>query len=154
MDRTEFQELLNPLLTKLDGWPLDATLEAALNAEFPSGGAFYNSVLEACRQGDTEGWICNREAGGIRYGRVIKPGAETHGFSVDIVQMREVVGPHHVHPNGEIDLVMPTDGHATFDQRPAGWMVYGPGSAHSPAVEGGCAYVLYLLPDGAIRFTS
>ena len=75
--------------------------------------------------------------------------------------MDEVVGPHHVHPNGEIDLVMPLagadglapGGAARFDGQAAGWKVYGPGSAHRPTVSGGRALVLYLLPEGAIQFT-
>ena len=62
-------------------------------------------------------------------------------------------GPHHVHPNGEIDLIMPLEGDATFDGRPAGWCVYAPGSAHCPTVAQGRALVLYLLPEGAIQFT-
>jgi hypothetical protein len=54
---------------------------------------------------------------------------------------------------GEIDLVMPLSGPARFDGRGAGWVVYGPGSAHRPTVRGGKALVLYLLPGGAIDFT-
>ena len=42
---------------------------------------------------------------------------------------------------------------ARFDGHGAGWVVYGPGSAHSPTVTGGRALVLYLLPQGAIEFT-
>jgi hypothetical protein len=40
-----------------------------------------------------------------------------------------------------------------FDGQAAGWKVYPPGSAHKPTVSGGRAYVLYLLPEGAIQFT-
>jgi len=36
---------------------------------------------------------------------------------------------------------------------PCFWLVYGPGSAHSPTVAHGRALVLYLLPQGAIEFT-
>jgi len=92
-------------------------------------------------------------AGGIKYGRVIKPGAATQGFSVDVVDMSPIVGPHHAHPNGEIDLVMPLESGAQFDGRGAGWIVYRPGSAHRPTVTHGRALVLYLLPGGAIEFT-
>src|SRR5438046_2356742 len=76
----------------------------------------------------------------------------THGFSIDVVEMNDIAGPHHRHPNGEIDLVMPLEGDARFDGHGAGWVVYGPGSAHRPTVSGGKALVLYLLPDGAIEF--
>ena len=75
------------------------------------------------------------------------------GFSVDVVDMDEVVGPHHGHPNGEIDLVMPLEGEAKFDGHGAGWVVYPAGSAHHPTVSGGRALVLYLLPEGSIEFS-
>ena len=67
--------------------------------------------------------------------------------------MDNVVGPHHAHPNGEIDLVMPLEGDALFDDQPAGWVVYQPGSAHQPTVSNGRALVLYLLPEGSIEFS-
>ena len=96
---------------------------------------------------------CVAVAGGIRFGRVVKPEPATHGFSVDVVEMENIVGPHHTHPNGEIDMVMPLTGNAKFDGHGAGWVVYGPGSAHRPTVTDGKALVLYLLPQGAIEFT-
>jgi hypothetical protein len=89
----------------------------------------------------------------VRFGRPIKPGPASHGFSVDVVEMNDVVGPHHRHPNGEIDLVMPRDAGASFDGVRRGWLVYDPGSSHFPTVTGGRALVLYLLPGGAIEFT-
>ena len=67
--------------------------------------------------------------------------------------MTSIAGPHHAHPNGEIDLIMPLDDDARFDGRPAGWLVCPPGSAHRPTVSGGRALVLYLLPQGSIEFT-
>ena len=48
---------------------------------------------------------------------------------------------------------MPQEDGATFDGRPAGWVVYPPGSAHRPTVHQGRALVLYLLPQGQIQFT-
>ena len=74
--------------------------------------------------------MCNREHAGIKYGRVVKPGPATHGYSVDVVEMDDVAGGHHRHPNGEIDLVMPVDGTPRFDGHGAGWLVYEPGTAH------------------------
>jgi hypothetical protein len=100
-----------------------------------------------------EGWLADREGGGIKYGRIFKPADDLQGFSVDVVDMKDVAGPHHSHPNGEIDLIMPIGGDATFDSRPAGWCVYGPGTAHRPTVSHGRALVLYLLPQGKIEFT-
>jgi hypothetical protein len=72
---------------------------------------------------------------------------------VDVVDMTDVAGPHHTHPLGEIDLIMPIDAEARFDGQGAGWLVCPPGSAHPPTVTGGRALVLYLLPEGRIEFT-
>jgi len=97
--------------------------------------------------------MCNYGESPLRYGRVIKPAEALAGFSVDVVEMDDVKGPHHRHPNGEIDMIMPIDSAAQFDGHGAGWLVYGPDTAHSPTVTGGKALVLYLLPGGAIEFT-
>jgi hypothetical protein len=67
--------------------------------------------------------------------------------------MESLQGPHHAHPNGEIDLIMPLTTGAQFDNHPVGWLVYGPGTAHHPTVTEGRALILYLLPQGAIEFT-
>lgn len=133
--------------------PLDQKLGAALNAEFPVGGAWFSSAVALCRRGIAEGWLCGREAGGIKFGRAVPASDPTHRFSVDVVEMEDVVGPHHAHPGGEIDLIMPLDETAEFDGNGAGWLVYGPDSAHNPTVTKGKAMVLYLLPEGAIEFS-
>ncbi|HET9822638.1 MAG TPA: DUF4863 family protein [Burkholderiaceae bacterium] len=148
-----FRAQIASLTTQLAGRPLDAALDAWLNAAHGAGSATYREFKAACQAGVTAGWLCNREGGGIRYGRIFKPADDLHGFSVDVVDMRDVVGPQHTHPNGEIDLIMPIEGDARFDGRPAGWLVCPPGSAHRPTVSQGRALVLYLLPQGAIQFT-
>jgi hypothetical protein len=152
-NRAVFQALVSALTGDIARAPLDGALAERLNREVPAGSPPYQALLGACRAGIEAGWMCNREADGIRYGRVIKPGPQTHGFSVDVVDMADCAGPHHVHPNGEIDLVMPLQGPARFDGQGAGWKVYVPGSDHFPTVSGGRALVLYLLPEGAIQFT-
>ena len=153
MTPAKFQEILSQVTASIEGLPLDSDLEARLNSEFPADGAVAAAIFTACRDAITEGWMCNREAGGIRYGRVIKADAGLGRFSADVVDMNEVVGPYHRHPQGEIDLIMPVTPGATFDGRPAGWLVYGPDSSHAPTVAGGNALVLYLLPYGAIEFS-
>jgi hypothetical protein len=150
----EFTQLVAGVTSRIAARPLDRALEEQLQGLFPAGGPAFQSLLEACREGVAAGWMCSREAGGIRYGRVVKPSEATHGFSVDVVEMEDVAGPHHRHPNGEIDLIMPLRGPARFDGRGSGWLVYGPGTAHRPTVTGGKAYVLYLLPGGAIEFST
>ena len=151
--RETFDGLLARYISFVGQRPLDQALEQALDAQFPADGHDFQALQSACRAGISEGWLCNREGGGIRYGRVVKPTAASGGFSVDVVDMNDVRGPHHGHPNGEIDLIMPIDAAARFDGKGAGWLVYGPGSAHHPTVTAGRALVLYLLPGGAIEFT-
>jgi hypothetical protein len=154
MSPDAFRADLVELTAALAGRPLDAQLQAWLNAEHWPDSAGFGRLAQACRAGAAEGWLCNREGGGIRYGRIFKPAPDLQGFSVDVVDMQNIAGPHHVHPQGEIDLIMPIEGDALFDGHPAGWLVCPPGSAHRPTVSQGRALVLYLLPQGAIQFTS
>ena len=149
----EFTTLIAGITGRIAGLTLDSQLDARLNAEFPADGAEFNRVFEACKAAIAAGWMCNREAGGIKFSRVIKPCEAIHGFSVDVVEMTDCKGPHHRHTNGEIDMIMPLDADAKFDGRGKGWLVYPAGHAHFPTVTGGKAIVLYLLPGGAIEFT-
>ncbi|MBB1596802.1 DUF4863 family protein [Achromobacter sp. UMC46] len=149
----QFHALMREATRLVSGQPLDGGLQTRLNREAGPESTLYQNIFAACRQGVADGWMCNREGGGIRYGRVIKPAEDLAGCSVDVVDMDDLAGPHHAHPNGEIDLIMPLTGDARFDGHGAGWLVYGPGSAHSPTVTQGRALVLYLLPGGAIEFT-
>lgn len=153
MTRETFRDLIASVSGHIADKPLDKALQSELNAAFPASGPQFDAIFDACREAIKDGWMCEREAGGIKYGRVIKPGADTHGFSVDVVDMDHCKGPHHRHPKGEIDLIMPLTENAKFDGQGAGWLVYGPDSAHYPTVSGGRALVLYLLPQGAIEFT-
>lgn len=153
MSEAEFRQQMVDLTASLAGRALDADLQDWLNRELGPDSDGFRRLRDSCRQGVAEGWLCQREAGGIRYGRVFKPDAELQGFSVDVVDMDDCVGPHHGHPHGEIDLVMPLEGEAKFDGHPAGWVVYPAGSAHHPTVSDGRALVLYLLPGGSIEFT-
>jgi hypothetical protein len=153
MTQAEFTTTMASITGRIGGRSLDKSLEADLNRLVPSDGPLFQSIAAGCRAGVAAGWMCSREAGGIKYGRVVKASEATHGFSVDVVEMENIAGPHHRHPNGEIDLIMPLSEQATFDGRGPGWLVYGPDSAHSPTVAGGRALVLYLLPQGAIEFS-
>ena len=153
MSSAEFREQIAQLTRQLAGRPLDADLGAWLNAEHGTESATYRQLKQTCMAGVAEGWLCEREGGGVRYGRIFKPADDLHGFSVDVVDMADIAGPHHTHPLGEIDLIMPLDEGAQFDGHPAGWLVCPPGSAHRPTVSNGRALVLYLLPQGSIEFT-
>jgi len=153
MPSTLFREQIAELSAQLAGRPLDAHLDTWLNTQHGVGSSTFEQLKQSCETGVSEGWLCDREGGGIRYGRIFKPAPDLHGFSVDVVDMMDIAGPHHTHPNGEIDLIMPLDAGAQFDGRAAGWLVCPPGSAHRPTVTGGRALVLYLLPEGSITFT-
>jgi Domain of unknown function (DUF4863) len=151
--QAEFLEILSRIAKEIGGAKLDSELETRLNERFPAASEQFSRLSALCAQGEAEGWLLNREAGGIKFGRAVKPGKEAGQFSVDVVRMKNVAGPHHVHTTGEIGAIMPISGTATFDGKPKGWYVYPPGSGHYPTVSNGEAYVLYLLPDGAIEFT-
>jgi len=148
-----FKAQLQALTTQLAGKPVDASLGQWLNAHHGPQTATYQNLKASCEAGVKDGWLCQREAGGLKYGRIFKPADGLDGFSVDVVDMCDLAGPNHVHPTGEIDLIMPLDDTAQFDGHGAGWLVYPPGSEHPPTVTGGRALVLYLLPDGQIQFT-
>jgi len=129
-----------------------AAAAAALSAAFPVDGPAMKALAALVRRGVEEGWLCEREAGGIRFSRVAKaahPG--TSPLSVDVVHMGGP-GPGHTHPNGEIDLCFAVSGAPTFDGQAPGWVVYPPGSWHVPTVAGGVMDILYFLPEGAIAF--
>ncbi len=151
--RDRFEAAIAAIVDGIGERPLDDALEAWLNEAYPTDSQAFTNLAALIGQGTAEGWLCQREAGGIRFGRVIKPRGAAGRFSVDVVRMDDVKGPHHVHPQGEIGMIVSVSGTPEFDGRGPGWYVYGPGTAHWPTVTGGEAYILYLLPDGAIEFT-
>ena len=153
MSQQDFNSLIGDIASSLEGKTVDADMAAHLNASYPVDGPVFARLSALCAQGEREGWLMSREHGGIKFGRAIKPGAEAGSFSVDVVRMKDVKGPHHIHTNGEIGAIMPIAGAPKFDSFDAGWYVYPPASDHHPTVTEGDAYVLYLLPDGAIEFT-
>jgi hypothetical protein len=154
MTREAFDSRITELVSAIDAWPLDDSLEEFLNSHYGPHSEWFDNVKTLCRQAVADGWMCDRQAGGIGYGRVIRADDAAGRFSVDVVSMNDCKGPYHVHPEGEIDMIMPVEGDARFDGHGAGWLVYGAGSAHFPTVTGGHALVLYLLPSGKIEFTS
>lgn len=153
MSKSAFQALVAQVTSTIAGRPLDSDLRDLLQASFPPEGEVFKAIEAACHQAIADGWMCEREHGGIKYGRVVEATPDLADFSIDVVHMTDVAGPHHRHPDGEIDMVMPITATAKFDGAPRGWVVYGPDSAHRPTVTGGQSLVLYLLPGGKIDFT-
>lgn len=149
----DLKAIIVPITEKLAGQPVNKDMARMLNAEFPADGPVVKTLRQTCDAAIEAGWMCDRGDDDRRFGRVIKPGPETHDFSVDVVSLNSAAGPHHSHPSGEICLVMPVDDTAKFDGMGAGWCVYPPKSAHVPTVTDGRALVLYMLPNGEINFT-
>ncbi|MED5372978.1 MAG: DUF4863 family protein [Myxococcota bacterium] len=123
---------------------------ATLNERHPI--ASLGELAAFVRLGVEEGWLCDREANGVKFSRVAKPADPmAAGMSIDAVHMC-AAGPGHTHPKGEFDLCFAVSGDPRFDGKPPGWTVYPPGSWHEPTVSGGVMDILYFLPDGAMRF--
>lgn len=150
--QSQFNSLMGQVAATAADRPIDKSLEAELNRAFAPGSETYEALRAAAEAGVAEGWLVPNDNGGVKWGRPIKPSPATHGFSVDAVKYRDMKGPFHGHPNGEICVVFPTEGDAKFDGVGAGWCVYEAGSKHYPTISDGEAIVLYLLPEGAIDF--
>jgi hypothetical protein len=149
--KSDLQALLAPILDVLDKMdPDDASAADALNRQFPVDGEDMKKVAALFAEGLKAGWLCDREAGGVRFSRVAKEQGAS-AFTIDAVAMN-APGPGHVHPNGEFDLCFAVEGDPRFDDKPPGWTVYGKGSWHVPTVSGGAMHILYFLPGGAIEF--
>ena len=153
MDRNKFRKLIEPVSAAISGRSVDAGLEEHLCRLFPPESDSFKAIEAACHEAIAAGWMCAQGGPGRRFGRVIEAGPDTDGLSVDVVDLEDIVGPHHRHPTGEICMIMPVTETAKFDGKSRGWKVYEPGSAHHPTVTEGEALVLYLLPDGRIEFT-
>jgi hypothetical protein len=150
MTQGEFSDLMASITGAIAGRALDPALEAELNRQFPPDGETFRAVADASAPASLPAG-CATGTGRHQ----VRPRRETRCRNARLPvdnDMDNVAGGHR-HLTGEIDLIMPTAGTATFDGRGAGWLVYEPGSAHVPTVAGGRALVLYLLPQGAIEFT-
>jgi hypothetical protein len=123
-----------------------------LEERFPFDSPWIQGLGKALCAAKEAGTLCDRGSEEIRYSRLFAATDESADLSADAVWM-SIPGPHHAHPNGEVDLCFATHGAPSFDGRPPGWTVYPPGSSHVPTVAGGSMMILYLLPAGAISFS-
>lgn len=153
MTTTDLTEAFRPLLDAARGVDLtdSASAEKQLNERFDPAGAEAQTLNAALLALFEDGQIANRGEPPVRWGRAAKPTPETHGFSIDVVHMT-APGPKHSHPKGEIDYCIALDGAPTFDGRAPGWIVLPPESVHIPTVAGGTMLIVYLLPDGEMKF--
>ena len=153
MELSTFRTLVDPVIEAIAGRPLDQDLADQLNGSFPPESALFQDIEKACHSAIEAGWMCHEGSDGRRLGRVIEAAGDSKFLSIDVVDLIDIVGPHHRHPKGEVCMIMPQTDTAVFDGNPAGWCVYPPESGHRPTVSNGRALVLYLLPDGEIDFT-
>jgi hypothetical protein len=152
----------------------DATTSVAfeqwLNANHGVESDLYKELSRLLTLGVKEGWVANMEVTGPRYrrSRLITPSEESFYFSATAVLLDSTDNTqnnpegsfradHHLHPYGEINLVVPLDEGAAL-AGPSGWCHGGwtapaPGSAHFPEVKGGAVVSLSFLPAGRIAFT-
>ncbi len=98
------------------------------------------------------GWLTPKEAGGVKFGRLSRADATTHGLSIDAVDMSGPAAGAHTHPRGEVELCIDLVGEPAFDGRRQRFIAYPPGSRHVPTVSGGRMLILYFLPGGEIVF--
>ena len=132
-----------------DAADAERVLRERLDPESDAAARLRAELVDLLERGE----IANRGEPPVRWGRAAKPSPETHGFSIDVVDMTGA-GPEHRHPHGEIDYCIALEGEPTFDGKPPGWVVLPEDSTHVPTVAGGRMLIVYLLPDGAIEFTT
>ena len=92
MTPDEFSVVLAPVTEIAGGQPFDAALQARLDLDFGAGSAWFAQMFSACQEAIAAGWMCNREAGGIRYGRVLKPGAASANPAAQAARSANVGG--------------------------------------------------------------
>ena len=146
--KQQLLDLATPILDRL------ATLDPAdpATARRVLAGVDVSAFEAALRAAHIEGWVTPREQAGVRFGRLAKASEATRGFSIDIVEMAGPAAGPHTHTAGEFDLSFALDGAPAFDGHAPGWLVYPPGSRHTPVVSGGRMLIAYFLPGGQIRF--
>ena len=148
-----FEAVMRPVIDSSAKTGIIPGLEDEFNSAFPAGAETFRNIERACHEAIEAGWMCTQGGEGRRFGRVVEPSRGTQNLSIDVVDLTDIVGPHHRHPTGEVCMIMPVTKDAKFDGHGAGWCVNLPGTAHHPTVTEGRALVLYLLPEGKIEFT-
>ena len=148
-----YQKLLEPIAVFVSSQTVSASLADELNRRSPADSEKFNAIEHACHAAVASACMCAPGLGGRRFGRVIEATYETGRLSIEVVDLKNTVGPHHRHPAGAISMIMPVTRGARFDGIVRGWCVFEPGSDHCPTVTNGEALVLYMLPEGKIEFS-
>lgn len=151
-DQSPTEELRHEVLriaAWLQGREISSRLSNVLEAAFPSGGEQFARIAELVPEALAQDG--HRVDGSTTFLRLAEPGPASCGFSIDLVELEDVRGPRHVHPRGEVDLVVPMTEAGEFNGRGRGWLALRPGSAHRPTAIGKVA-VIYFLPGGEMTF--
>ena len=69
-----FTALIQDVTRLVSGDTLDTELQSKLERQAGTDSRLFRDLAAACRDGVNAGWLCNREHGGIKFGRIIKPG--------------------------------------------------------------------------------
>src|SRR5262249_53641955 len=149
------------LLEQVKDMTPGTAVEQWLNKTYGPGTDLYDDLARLIKAGVEEGWAANIEIDGQRYRRskICEPSAETFNFSITAVYMdsqENYRGQYHLHPYGELNMVVPLDRDAVL-RGPNGWCGAGwtspaPGSHHYPEVKGGALIALFFLPAGRISY--
>ena len=149
------------LLEKLKNMTPGTEVEQWLNRTYGPGTDLYDNLARLIKAGAQEGWAANIAVDGLRYrrSRICEPSARTFYFSITAVYMQSQAnyrGQYHLHPYGEVNMVIPIDRGALLAGPNgwcgAGWTAPAPGSHHYPEVKNGALIALFYLPAGRISY--
>lgn len=163
------EELIEKCITLLDevkDMTAGTEVEQWLNATYGPDSSLYRDLSRLVKTGVEEGWAANVEITGPHYrrSRLCEPSAETRHFSITAVYMdsgerppgETFRGDYHLHPYGEINMVVPLNDGAMLAGPNgwcgAGWTAPAPGSHHYPEVKGGAVIAFFFLPAGRISY--
>src|SRR5262249_45623083 len=127
------------LLEQIKDMTPGTELEQWLNRKYGPGSDLYDNLAQLIRAGVSEGWAANIEIDSRRYRRsmICEPSAKTFYFSITAVYMQSQAnyrGQYHLHPYGELNMVVPIDRGALLagpnGWRGGGWTAPAPGSHH------------------------
>jgi hypothetical protein len=167
--KDELVARLIPLLQEVKDMTTGTEVEQWLNAKYGVESELYKELARLITLGVQEGWAADAEIAGPRYRRSLvgMPSAETFFFSITAVLLDSTDNvqnnaegsfraSYHLHPYGEINLVVPLNEGAALAGPQGwcygGWTAPGPGSHHFPEVKGGAVISLTFLPAGRIAF--
>ncbi|WP_394779765.1 DUF4863 family protein [Undibacterium sp.] len=165
--KDELVACLVPFLQEIKDMTAGAVTEQWLNTKYGVGSELYQQLAQLIRTGVQDGWAADAEIAGPRYrrSRIEAPSEHTCFFSIMAVLMDSrdneqhnpegsFRGGYHLHPYGEINMVVPLDKGAALAGPngwcDGGWTAPAPASHHYPEVKGGTVISLTFLPAGRI----